>query len=455
MSIQSIISWILRLAAASAFVIGGSAVGAPSLEQVAAGVKIDPSQISVSGISSGGFMAHQFHVAHSGHVMGAGIVAGGPYYCAAGSILDAVTKCSQFVLLECKKLPVDPAWCGKTDLSPKNEKEVEDAAGLAFDEARRQAARGRIDPLSNLQGDRVYLFSGIYDSIVPQGVMDTLYRFYADADKAGLEPTNIHYSHHFPAPHTMVRDGFDKPAGGAVGDCQSGGTKSFTQSTFIDNCEAVARHQEERDQCICPAMGPGGGPAADCPPADRQTVCQDLHDVDLAGAILGRIYGSEALKGGRTPVRGAQVQAFDQRQVFNALSPHPFNALQDASMAKEGYIFIPEACKKGRTCRLHVAFHGCLQGGLTGRKFKRPGNLFSQFAGYNEWAQANEIVMLYPQVEVHQGSAPMNPQGCWDWWGQNYTHEGYHTQRGRQIKAVARMINILADDDKLLPLPPD
>ncbi|KAB2926560.1 MAG: hypothetical protein F9K25_15930, partial [Candidatus Contendobacter sp.] len=41
-------------------------------------LRIDKEQISVSGISSGGFMAHQFHVAHSANVRGAGIIAGGP-----------------------------------------------------------------------------------------------------------------------------------------------------------------------------------------------------------------------------------------------------------------------------------------------------------------------------------------------------------------------------------------
>ena len=51
-------------------------------------LKIDRTRISVSGISSGAFMAHQFHVAHSAHIMGVGIVAGGPYYCAEGNIAD-------------------------------------------------------------------------------------------------------------------------------------------------------------------------------------------------------------------------------------------------------------------------------------------------------------------------------------------------------------------------------
>ena len=37
--------------------------------------------ITVSGLSSGGFFAHQFHVAFSKLVQGAGIIAGGPFGC--------------------------------------------------------------------------------------------------------------------------------------------------------------------------------------------------------------------------------------------------------------------------------------------------------------------------------------------------------------------------------------
>jgi poly(3-hydroxybutyrate) depolymerase len=37
---------------------------------------------TVSGLSSGAFFASQYHVAFSSEVAGAGIVAGGPYYCA-------------------------------------------------------------------------------------------------------------------------------------------------------------------------------------------------------------------------------------------------------------------------------------------------------------------------------------------------------------------------------------
>jgi len=61
----------------------------PPLTDLAKGLNIDKEAISVSEISSGAFMAHQFHIAHSENIMGAGIMAGGPYYCAQGDVMRA------------------------------------------------------------------------------------------------------------------------------------------------------------------------------------------------------------------------------------------------------------------------------------------------------------------------------------------------------------------------------
>ena len=65
------------LVATAAFACG------PALAQQALPrLNIDKSKISVSGLSSGGFMAHQLGVAHSSTFMGVGVFAGGPYMCA-------------------------------------------------------------------------------------------------------------------------------------------------------------------------------------------------------------------------------------------------------------------------------------------------------------------------------------------------------------------------------------
>ena len=416
--------------------IGASA---SSLGDLARGLNVNKEQISVSGISSGAFMAHQFHVAHSEHIMGAGIIAGGPYHCAQGSILDAVTQCSVFVMLQCEKLGLDPSYCDKTHRAPKNNTEIKRMAQKSFDEAKKQEVLENISALKNLRKDKIYLFTGQYDAIVPTGVMDTVFDFYTDANKANVKTGNVEYNREFPARHTMVRDSFNIPPGDVVGACAlpPAPSRPLEENSFIDDCQAIAQEYEERNSCICPPS------ASACPPSDKQEICEDLEDVDLAGSILKHIYGERAVQAERVAVEENEIQPFDQRQIFKEFSSIPRTALQLASMAREGYVFIPETCKEGKECKLHVAFHGCLQGGRTDDRIGHTGNLFSKYAGYNEWAKANDIVVLYPQVEGRSFPPPLNPQGCWDWWGQDYTHENYHTKRSTQIKAVAQMINVL------------
>jgi poly(3-hydroxybutyrate) depolymerase len=78
---------VTAVALALASVAANAAVNLPQLN-------IDKTQTSVSGLSSGGFMAVQLHVGHSATFKkGAGIVAGGPFYCAEGSITNATGRC--------------------------------------------------------------------------------------------------------------------------------------------------------------------------------------------------------------------------------------------------------------------------------------------------------------------------------------------------------------------------
>jgi cytochrome bd-type quinol oxidase subunit 1 len=46
---------------------------------------------SISGVSSGAFMAVQFATAWSSIIKGVGIVAGGPFWCAEADAYDVVT----------------------------------------------------------------------------------------------------------------------------------------------------------------------------------------------------------------------------------------------------------------------------------------------------------------------------------------------------------------------------
>jgi poly(3-hydroxybutyrate) depolymerase len=72
-------------------------------------------------------------------------------------------------------------------------------------------------------------------------------------------------------------------------------------------------------------------------------------------------------------------------------------------------------------------------------------DVFARDAGYNEWAESNRLLVLYPQVASSK-VAPMNPLGCWDWWG--YTDENYATQTGLQIAAVMATVGLLSTSGK-------
>ena len=121
---------------------------------------VDLTQTTVSGLSSGAYMAGQFHIAFSAEVTGVGIVAGGPYGCAEGRIELALKRCMA------------------TDLGEP------DPAAL-FTAAAKLAATGAIDPLSDLADDRVYVFTGTADHTVLPAVGAKIPPFYALAGLSG------------------------------------------------------------------------------------------------------------------------------------------------------------------------------------------------------------------------------------------------------------------------------
>ena len=108
---------------------------------------------TVSGISSGGYMAVQLHIAFSSSFNGSGIFAAGPYYCAQGSLAIAEDACSFSFL--------------NIDLN----------ALVSY--TKDQAFLGTIDSIENLSNDRTYLFSGSKDTVVDPKVVNALKDYYS------------------------------------------------------------------------------------------------------------------------------------------------------------------------------------------------------------------------------------------------------------------------------------
>ena len=128
--------------------------------------QVRPGESSVSGLSSGAFMAVQLHLAHSASFAGAGVIAGGPYRCAESYRAAAL-------------LAEDAYVQGALNLcmNPLTDATAPDADHLA-DLARLTAASGLIDPVENLADDRVYIFSGRRDRVVSPKVVSRTERFY-------------------------------------------------------------------------------------------------------------------------------------------------------------------------------------------------------------------------------------------------------------------------------------
>lgn len=155
---------------------------------------IDPSRITVSGMSSGAQMAHQLHLAYSDLFSGAAMLAGGPFGCAAGSMLNALGRCL-----------AKPGT--EISLSELNETIIS------------AAADGRLAPLVNLSDDPVWIFHGSLDSAVPLAVNDALVSVYKNLIPAEL----ISVITDIPAAHTFPADGTgsacDELVSPFIGDC--------------------------------------------------------------------------------------------------------------------------------------------------------------------------------------------------------------------------------------------
>src|SRR5690349_23511923 len=155
---------------------------------------VSVNDVSVSGLSSGAYMAAQMHFAYSKTIRkGAGIVAGGPVYCSQGNATIALGPCMADT--GSRNLPylvsVVNTWSGN----------------------------GYIDSTANLATSKVYLLSGTIDSTVRQPVMNDLNTMYGNYVPAA----NIRYKNDLAAEHSMPTDFFGN--GCAVND-----------TPYVNNC---------------------------------------------------------------------------------------------------------------------------------------------------------------------------------------------------------------------------
>jgi len=312
----------------------------------------DLQQVSVSGISSGGFMAAQLATAYSATFKGVGVIAGGPFYC-SGSYGPPTLAAAFAVCLEPQVAAVGPN--GK----------------VLLQKAEKFERQNDIDELKNLARQRVYIFSGLRDKTVKTMVVDQIGAYYS---AAGTPPGNIMYQRHEEAGHAIMTDDNHDP------DCK------LSTTPFINNCGFMQSH-----------------------------------------VLLKFILGQQSKPANPASKVSGEIIAFDQSRFIHG---------ERVSMDKVAYLYVPAYCR-ANSCGVHVALHGCLQNA------GRLGALFYTHTGYNEFADTNHLLVLYPQTA---DEPVFNPKGCWDFWGYSDAGKGkpeFYTRRAPQMRAIMEMVQQL------------
>jgi len=142
-------------------------------------------------------------------------------------------------------------------------------------------------------------------------------------------------------------------------------------------------------------------------------------DFDASHAMIKSLYGAPAHEVGEAAA--GTLHTFDQ----NAFRVDG----DDAFLGDEGFLYVPPQCTEGTRCGAVFAFHGCEQNAAT------LGQQFAQEIGLNRWADAYDLVVIYPQTRA--SFVPLNPKGCWDWWG--YSGADYATREGKQLAWLANL----------------
>jgi poly(3-hydroxybutyrate) depolymerase len=177
--------------AAAAALAAGPALAVQALPKL----NIDKSKISVSGLSSGGFMANQLGVAHSSTFMGVGVFAAGPYMCAGHS---NYTACMYNATISSSQLSAMQSsinnWSGS-----------------------------QIDNKANIANQKIYMFVGNSDFTVGPNPMNGLQTQYTNN---GVPSGNLEYVKRNSTAHVFPTD-FDATGNNSC---------SSSSSPYISNC---------------------------------------------------------------------------------------------------------------------------------------------------------------------------------------------------------------------------
>ncbi|HEX7673711.1 MAG TPA: alpha/beta fold hydrolase [Bdellovibrio sp.] len=395
---------------------------------------------TVSGISSGGFMASQMATIYSDQISGVATVAGGVFYCAQNTYQENLaaygsTGFFQFGFTSEGVLKiVDPFQLSpltdktnkKPALEPLPQNPMYQAMTVCMnhpegthqpenlkDGGRREMNldflkdfenHGAIAPLANIANQRVLIYHGSNDEVVQASMAEKLNQFYS---RLGVPSNSIKmvYSsgnHNFPTTRT---DGID---------CAE------AKTPYIANC-----------------------------------------NLDIAGQILNHLLDRNLIRG-----------EFKEENLYKVTQ---VNAPR--SVASYGYLYANTFCLKNpAACDLHVALHGCKMSDsfddnfqtayeakvqlthvlsvqdyeFSAHKPQMGAYRFAHDSGYGEYAEPvqNRIMIYFPQTQVTTDNFPGNPKGCWDWYG--WTGANYATNQGQESSWLIEQMRKVKSQPKSL-----
>lgn len=371
------------------FYTANRAVALPQLNILSSG-------ITVSCISSGASFANRFAVSYSSVVSGAAIFAGKPWMCERVS---------------------NPGWIPGYPQSFCNIKPNLISNVSILEAAATAVLHGSIDDTAHmsLPCHRYYVYRGQYDPIYQEvngtSALNATYELYLDwtsspvfgrrkHDQIRVSPLGkIHYPRVWNAINSL-------PAGHGVPTLHYGVACKHTGTPYLNNCL-----------------------------------------FDGIGSALRIMYGADTIAP-RNPssVKKDALKDFDQVEFFYGINGVPTNP----GLGNTGKIYVPARCSTSygssnpvlsavRECRLHISFQGC------GMDAASIGEVYVDHVGLLEYAEANDLVLLFPQMGGNTtpvGSNISTMQHCWDNYG--ITGANYSFNSGVQMAAVRHMLTRIA-----------
>lgn len=390
-------------------------------------------QVTVSGISSGAFMAQQMGVIYSKQISGIGSVAGGFFFCAQNHMREKILegkknlflgKKNLFLFQQNKSLFHDfmlghflyPGFYTPL-LIPSPANPIYQSVGICMQnptlaklpDLEKFEKNGWIDPVDYIRQQKIYLYHGQHDRVVNFEMMSKTVEFF--------EKLKV--------PNEFIKTDFIQFAG----------------HTYPTDKKDLNACMDQKFPYI--------------------SSCNKNLALDMMSFLTSKNLESTEIN---TDNLYLVDQTINQQNIHLA---NPEKGQQPTpSVGPYGYLYGSEKCLNNpENCQIHVALHGCEMSDSFDLQFDRNytdqvqktqivdmrtekskipglkslpylkqkkmgyGTLkFALLSGYAELSEKNDILFLFPQTWITEKNYPYNPKGCWDWFGA--TSEDYATKLG-------------------------